>query len=200
MGQALNIETWDWTRADGLGLFARKEDFMALTRDKKIEIIDQIVDQLAESKLTVVADYRGLTVAQSQDLRRRATANGSRVMVAKNRLVKQALTRKPELAQTPTESLDGMLIYVFNPTDEVAPAQTIKNFCDQTGAELTIVGAISPQGEFLDREVVDRYASLQGREQLLAELLLRLQSQLFQIQAGLQAPAQKVIAALAARK
>ena len=87
---------------------------MALTRSRKTEIIDQLVELLSVSKLTVIADYRGLTVAQAQDLRRRATQTGSRVVVAKNRLFKQALARHPELSATATDNLTGMLVYVFN--------------------------------------------------------------------------------------
>ena len=172
---------------------------MALTRERKAEIIDQLAGLLADSKLTVIANYRGLTVAQAQDLRQRASQTGSRVVVAKNRLVKQALARNPSLAAAPTNDLNGMLIYVFNRTDEVAPAQTIKAFCDQTKVELTIVGAINPQGEFLDQAVVNRYAKLPGREQLLANLLASLQSPLDRVRGGLQAPAQKLVGALRAK-
>ncbi len=173
---------------------------MALTRSRKTEIIDQLDQLLASSKLTVVADYRGLTVAQSQALRQRARQNGSRVLVAKNRLLKQALAKRPELAVVPTDKLGGMLVYVFNDGDEVAPAQTIKSFCDQTKVGLEIVGAISPQGEFLDRELVVRYASLPGREQLLANVLASLRAPLQRTIGALQSPAQKVIGALKAKQ
>ena len=132
---------------------------MALTRTKKTEVIDRVDQLLSDSKLTVVADYRGLTVAQAQDLRQRAKSNGSRVLVAKNRLVKQALGRRPELVKMPTDELAGMLVYVFNSDDEVAPAQTIKSFCDQTRASIEIVGAINPQGKFLDRDQVGATSS-----------------------------------------
>ncbi len=169
---------------------------MALTRSRKTEIIDQLADQLATSKLTVIADYRGLTVAQSQDLRRRAAQNGTRVVVAKNRLFKQALARHAELAAVPTDQLTGMLVYVFADDDEVAPAQTLKSFCDQTRVNLRIIGAISPQGEFLDQAVVSRYANLPSRDQLLANLLSSLQSPLQRVRGALQAPVQKVVAAL----
>ena len=169
---------------------------MALTRSRKAEIIDHLAARLATSKLTVIADYRGLTVAQSQDLRRRAAQNGARVVVAKNRLFKQALARHTELAAAPTDQLTGMLVYVFADDDEVAPAQTLKSFCDQTQVELTIVGAINPQGEFLDRTVVSYYASLPSRDQSLANLLASLQSPLQRVRGALQAPVQKVVGAL----
>lgn len=173
---------------------------MALTRTKKTAVIDRVDQLLSDSKLTVVADYRGLTVAQAQDLRQRAKSNGSRVLVAKNRLVKQALSQRPELAKTPTDELAGMLVYVFSSDDEVAPAQTIKSFCDQTKASIEIVGAISPQGEFLDRDQVIRYASLPGREQLLANILSSLKAPLQRTIGSLQSPAQKVVGALKARE
>lgn len=173
---------------------------MALTRTKKAEIIDRLDQLLAGSKLTVVADYRGLTVAQAQDLRQRAKQNGSRVLVAKNRLVKQALAKQPQLAEMPVDDLGGMLVYVFNDSDEVAPAQTIKAFCDQTGASLDVVGAISPEGQFLDRQLVIRYASLPGREQLLAGILASLKSPLQKTVGALQSPAQKLVGALQSKE
>lgn len=173
---------------------------MALTRSKKAEVIDRLDQLLADSKLTVVADYRGLTVAQAQDLRQRAKQNGSRVLVAKNRLVKQALSRQPALAQMPTDDLGGMLVYVFNSDDEIAPAQTIKSFCDQTKASLQIVGAISPEGEFLDQSQVVRYASLPGREQLLGQILASLKAPLQKTIGALESPAQKVVGALKSKE
>jgi large subunit ribosomal protein L10 len=64
---------------------------MALTKDKKNQVVSDIAELLKSSKMTVVAKYEGTTVKALQTLRREAKQNGTTVKVVKNRLVIQAL-------------------------------------------------------------------------------------------------------------
>jgi large subunit ribosomal protein L10 len=60
-------------------------------RAEKKELVATLNETFKGSAVVVVAHYSGLTVAQMQDLRRRAKAEGASVKVAKNRLAKIAL-------------------------------------------------------------------------------------------------------------
>jgi Ribosomal protein L10 len=75
---------------------------MALSKDKKREIVAQLAEALGSSKMTVVAKYQGTTVKALQQLRRDARGNGTKVQVAKNRLVKKPWrTSTPSRMSTP---------------------------------------------------------------------------------------------------
>lgn len=148
---------------------------MALTKDKKAEVVKEVAELLAGAKMTVVSKYQGTGVKALQQLRREAKANGTTVKVFKNRLVKRALADNKTLAGADTSELKEMLLYSFNAQDEVAPAKAIADFA-KTNPTLEFVGAISADGKFLSSDEVKSLAALPSREQLIAEVLATLQS------------------------
>lgn len=138
---------------------------MALSKDKKHELVGELADLFGNSKMTVVAQYQGLTVKAIQQLRRDARENGTKVKVVKNRLVIKVLQANDTFKDTDTSALTGMLAYAFNGDDEVAPAQVLNTFA-KTNPELTFVGAITADGKFLAADDVKALASLPTKEQL----------------------------------
>ncbi len=64
---------------------------MALSKDKKQAVVDELTAVLSEAKIAVIADYTGLTVKEMQELRRNAKEQGTNVKVVKNRLQKTVL-------------------------------------------------------------------------------------------------------------
>jgi large subunit ribosomal protein L10 len=125
--------------------------------------------------MTVVAKYEGTTVKALQTLRREARQNGTTVKVVKNRLVIQALKGEDSLKATDTSALEGMLLYAFNGEDEVAAAQVLNTFA-KANPSLEFVGAISPEGVFVDAAQVKALAGLPGKNQLIAGLINTLNS------------------------
>ena len=93
---------------------------MALTRDKKAEVISELEQLFADSKMTVVAKYQGLTVKSIQELRIMARENGTTIKVVKNRLVRKAIENTDALKSADTSQLRDMLMYVFNPNETFA--------------------------------------------------------------------------------
>jgi large subunit ribosomal protein L10 len=143
---------------------------MALTKAQKDEVIAEVTDLLNQSKMTVVAKYQGIDVKSLQSLRRDAKANGTKVKVVKNRLVRQALLKSDKLQKVESSNLEGMLMYAFNPEDEVAAAQVLNSFAKQNPS-LEFIGAINEEGEFLDAASVKSLADLPGKEQMIAGLI-----------------------------
>ncbi len=146
---------------------------MALTKDKKNEVVTEVADLLTSSKMTVVTKYQGTTVKAMQALRRDARSNGTVAKVVKNRLVIKAIQQNDKLKDVDTSALQGMLLYVFNSEDEVAPAQAIANFAKKNPS-LEFVGAISADGKFLTAEEVKALASLPSKEVLIAQVVATL--------------------------
>lgn len=143
---------------------------MALTKDKKHEIVRDMTEALAASKMTVVAKYSGTTVKAMQQLRRDAASSDTSLRVVKNRLVKRALGDVPALKDVDTSQLVGQLLYAFNPSDEVAPAQALASFAKQN-PNLQFVGAITSDGKFLEASDVQALANLPTKQQLRGQLV-----------------------------
>lgn len=148
---------------------------MALTKDKKNEVVAEVADLLKDSKMTVVAAYQGTPVKAMQTLRRQGRDNGTRLKVVKNRLVIQALKGQNNLKDVDTSALNGMLLYAFNSEDEVAPAKTLADFA-KTQPTLQFVGAISPEGHFVSADEVKALATLPSKNELIAQVVATLLS------------------------
>lgn len=146
---------------------------MALTKVKKNEVVQEVSGLLATSKMTVVSQYQGATVKSLQALRKHAKQAGTTVKVVKNRLVVQALKANDGLKDVSTSELKGMLLYAFNPQDEVAAAQVLDKFAKDEPS-LKFVGAISADGKFLDANEVTTLAKMPSKNQLIAETVAML--------------------------
>lgn len=137
---------------------------MAQTKAKKYEVVDEVVELLKSSKLTVIAQYQGTTVKALQTLRNESKANGTKVRVVKNRLVIKAM-QQADMKDVDTSELKGMLLYAFNDLDEVAPAQSLSTF-SRKNPTIKFVGGISADGKFLSAADIVSLASLPSKDQL----------------------------------
>ena len=143
---------------------------MALSKDKKHEIVKEVSDLFDGSKLTVVTAYRGTPVKALQTLRREGRESGTVFKVVKNRLVIKALQNIDKFKDADTSALEYMLLFAFNSQDEAAPAQTIAKFA-KSQPTLEFVGAYAADGSFMSAEDVKALAALPGKEQLRAMLV-----------------------------
>lgn len=143
---------------------------MALKREQKELIVKDVSDAIASSKLTVVAQYKGTPVAAMQKLRREGRENGTSVKVIKNRLVLRAIESNDKLKNVDKSIFNGMLLYAFNPDDELAGAQTIANFA-KSQPNLDIVAAFTNEGEYYNATDAKALASLPTKDQLRGQLV-----------------------------
>ncbi len=171
---------------------------MALTKDRKHQIVDEVGSLLSSSKLTVVAAYQGTPVKALQALRREARGNGTSLQVVKNRLFMKSLEQNDSLKQVDTSALKGMLLYAFNSEDEVAPAQVLHNFAKSQNT-ISFVGAITADGQFLSAEEVKALAVLPSKNQLIAGVINTLQSPVRGVMSGLTGNLHGLLDAVAAK-
>jgi large subunit ribosomal protein L10 len=157
---------------------------MALSKDKKKQLIDEVTDLLSGSKMTVMVKYQGTSVKAMQDLRKSAKENGTKVKVVKNRLFKKALQSNDTLKSVDASEFQGQLLYAFNSEDEVAPAQSLNAFA-KTNPQIEFVGAISAEGKFLSSEEVKALAVLPSKNELIAQVVATLASPLNDVMNGL---------------
>ena len=110
---------------------------MSLNRNEKAAVVADVSTQVARSQTLALAEYRGLTVAHLDTLRRQARDKGVYLHVLKNTLARRAVAGTPfEVAQ---QTMVGPLIYGFS-EDAVAAAIDDGLAAGEKWMEATILG------------------------------------------------------------
>ncbi|MFB0832328.1 50S ribosomal protein L10 [Brevibacillus laterosporus] len=141
-------------------------------REEKAQVISEIATKLRESQTIVVADYRGLTVAQVTELRKQLREAGVEFKVYKNTLARLA-TAQENLSDL-DQYLLGPNVIAFSKDDVIAPAKIIADFAKKNEA-LEIKGGVI-EGKVVGDAEIKALAALPSREGLLSMLLSVLQA------------------------
>jgi large subunit ribosomal protein L10 len=128
-------------------------------------VVTDVSAQAARSQTLAVAEYRGLTVAHMDALRRQARDKGVYLHVLKNTLARRAVAGTP--FEVASEVMVGPLIYGFS-EDAVAAAKVITDFA-KTNDKLIIKGGAFA-GKALDANGVKALAAIPSREVLISQV------------------------------
>ncbi len=134
---------------------------------QKAKHIDALVENFEKAQLVVLANYRGLSVSQMQDLRGNLRSTNAEFAVAKNTLTRIASERVG--IEIPLEHLEGPTALMFAYEDVVAPAKALSDFVKSSRVLELKVGLM--EGQVLDSGQIDALASLPPREELLGKLV-----------------------------
>ena len=156
---------------------------MAISKSKKQDLVAELNELLASAKMSVFANYTGLTVAETQELRRAARAQGVKIKVVKNRLVRVAMKSNDGLKELDSSSLKGQVLYAFSDEDEVVPAKVLADFA-KTHPALKLMGAFNADGIMNEAEA-EVFANLPTKNELIAQVVATLQSPLDGILSGI---------------
>ena len=156
---------------------------MAISKSKKQDLVAELSELLASAKMSVFANYTGLTVAETQELRRAARAQGVKIKVVKNRLVRVAMKSNDGLKELDSSSLKGQVLYAFSDEDEVVPAKVLADFA-KTHPALKLMGAFNADGIMNEAEA-EVFANLPTKNELIAQVVATLQSPLDGILSGI---------------
>jgi large subunit ribosomal protein L10 len=148
---------------------------MAISKDKKNELVADLTELLSNAKTTVYAKYQGLTVAELQDLRKAAREANVQIKVVKNRLVRVAMGQIAVYKDTDTTGLTGQLLYAVSDNDEIAPAKVLAEFAKKHKA-LDLVGGFSDLGANLSENEVKELAAMPSKDELVAQVVAQLLS------------------------
>ena len=138
---------------------------MSLNRSEKEAVISDVTELAAQAQTLVMAEYRGITVADMTKLRSNARSNGVSLSVLKNTLARRAVAGSS--FEIVADQMTGPLIYGFS-TDAVAAAKVVAEFA-KTNDKLVIRGG-AYGGKALDANGVKQLASIPSKEVLLAQL------------------------------
>ncbi|AWE41985.1 MULTISPECIES: 50S ribosomal protein L10 [unclassified Actinobaculum] len=159
-----------------------------MARTDKSAAIAELKEKFESSSAVLLTEYRGLTVAQLQELRRSLRANAE-YKVAKNTLAMIAAN------QAGIEDLDDLLTgptaIAFVTGEVVDAAKAVRDFA-QENQQLVIKGGVL-EGSLLSADDVVKLADLESREVLLAKAAGVLKAALYQAAYVFQAPAVKAV-------
>ncbi len=144
---------------------------MSLNRSEKEAVISDVTGLAAKAQTLVMAEYRGIKVADMTKLRSTARSNGVSLSVLKNTLARRAVAGSG--FEVVSDLMTGPLIYGFS-EDAVAAARVVADFA-KTNDKLVIRGG-AYGGKALDVNGVKQLASIPSKEVLLAQLLGLMQS------------------------
>ena len=131
--------------------------------EHKQSIIDEISEKVKEATSVVVFEYQGLTVSETDELRRKLRESGSEFKIYKNTLAKRALdTLKIDLGE-----LEGPKAIAFG-TDAIAPIKVLNDFSKDHNALELKIGIVD--GEIATLDMLKKLAAVPSRDTLLTML------------------------------
>lgn len=131
--------------------------------DQKQEIINEIADKVKNSNSVVFFEYQGLTVTETNELRRKLKESGSEYKVYKNTLATRALND----LKIDVGTLEGPKAIAFS-SDAVAPIKVLADFAKNHPALELKVGIVD--GNVTDINGLKALATIPSREGLLTML------------------------------
>lgn len=153
----------------------------------KAQVVSEIKEKFQGASGVVIADYRGITVAQATQLRAQLRQAGVEYRVLKNTLVSRAAH---EVGIEGLDSfLEGPTAVAFS-ADPVAPAKVLADFAKGVKA-FTIKGGVV-EGKVVDSDGVKALAELPSREVLLTQVVRGMQAPLVGMVNVLQGPIRKM--------
>jgi large subunit ribosomal protein L10 len=140
---------------------------LAISKKRKEELVAQYVEQLQQSQGIILADYRGLSVGDIDDIRKAVRPANGKFQVVKNTLL--ALALKEEGISLPEEWLAGPTAVSFC-FEEVPPIAKALTTAAKDLETLQVKGGIVA-GSLINAAQVSTLADLPSREVLLAQVL-----------------------------
>jgi large subunit ribosomal protein L10 len=146
---------------------------MAITREKKVEILTKLKEALGQAKTVVFVNFHGLPVTGATQLRDNLRQDGVGYMVAKKTLIRKAFESQSTEGDMPT--LDGEIALAYGlpaqaGEDPLLPAKGVYDFHKKNVDVVKIVGGVY-EGKFLDARSMIEIATIPSKEVLYAQFV-----------------------------
>ena len=136
----------------------------------KYEKVKALRELLSKSKAVFIAEYRGITVAQSTTLRAKVRAAGGEMKVAKNNLIEIAM-KEENMTMLPEEISVGPNVYTLAYDDPAAVAKTLRDFSkEKTNKAFIIKGGVFGKS-VLDLYAIEALADMPPREVIIGQVV-----------------------------
>lgn len=138
-----------------------------MNRDDKLAVVSELNESFNRAKFAVVADYCGLKVSELQKIRIELKNCDSEIRVAKNTLLKRAVTDTGNAALI--DDFSGTTAVVLGYADPVSPAKVVAKFADDHSK--FIIRSAALDGEKIGVDELIALSKLPTKEVLLGQLL-----------------------------
>jgi len=145
---------------------------MPLTRQQKEDLVESYHEGLAKAPHAFLVDFKGVTVTEVSELRRKIRDAGGQYEVVKNRLVLRAIGG--EALEELRDDFQGPTAVAFCGEDPVGLAKAVTDFAKEVPA-IELKGGLL-EGQPVAAEEVEEIAQMPSREELLTKLVFLLQS------------------------
>ena len=165
-----------------------------MTRDEKAAAVDALEKRIEEVAAVYLTDYSGLTVEESNDLRRQFREAGVSFSVAKNTFIRLAMER--------LGGYEAVLEYLEGPTaialtdDPSAPARVMKKFAESVDIGKPELKAALIEGSFFGSDQLEVLAALKSKDELLSDILGLLMAPASNVVGALQSPGSNLVGAI----
>ena len=140
---------------------------MAITKQKKKEIVERVSSIISSANTLVFAKFKGLTVAEQNEMRRALRTQEVGYTVAKKSLLRRALESAGYAGQAP--ELDGEIALAYG-KDELAPARELAVFVKKFSEHLAFAGGVFG-GKYIGADEIKAIAAIPGMETLRAQFV-----------------------------
>ena len=168
-----------------------------MKKEQKEQVVEELTASLQAAETLLVADYRGLTMPQIDDLRSRLLSSGAKFTVVKNTLTRRAAEAAG--ADALLTLLDGpsAIAFIEADGDMVAAAKALADSARETKV-LEIRGGVM-QGRTMTAAEVESLATLPPEDVLRGQVLGAIIAPLSSFAALLNAPLQNLVGLIDAR-
>jgi large subunit ribosomal protein L10 len=144
--------------------------------EQKKEVVSELAEKLERANIAITTSYRGLTVAQMTELRRKLRQEEIEYRVLKNNLARLAAEQAGR--EGLTSVVEGPTAVALGYGDVAKPAKTLLDYIRSTKIELGILGGLMGH-KVLSTADVTALAALPPKEVLIARLLSGMQGSIY---------------------
>lgn len=141
---------------------------MAISREKKEQVVKELKKDFEDAKVVIFTDYKGMGVNDLTSMRVKIRESGGSYLVAKKTLIRKVLEEEGIKGLDP-KTMEGQVAIAFGMQDSVATTKVVYEAQKETERPGIIAGFMD--GNVLTQEQIVQLAKLPSRDELLAKLV-----------------------------
>lgn len=161
-----------------------------MRKEEKNQLIDSLTEQIKAANYLYITDISNMNVETSNRLRRLCFKRDVKLIVVKNSLLRKALERSEKNFEPLYEALKGASSIMMSNVGN-APAKLIKEFRKSSPKPL-LKGAYIEEMTFIGDTELDSLIAIKSKNELIADIVLALQSPARNVISALQSGGQKI--------
>ena len=151
---------------------------MAISREKKEEVVKELQEKLKTAKSSIFFDYTGVNVKKTMELKKKLKEVGGEFFVAKKKLINIAL-KENNVEDFSTINHKGSCAVIFSNEDEVSGVKSLYTFVKEylkknKASNINVMGGFY-EGKVISKEEVDNLSKVLGRSEFLSKFMFMLQ-------------------------